>query len=343
MSQITHLNTEEMRELQGMSLEAKTLYVFELRRYADENGITGLVRRHSYQSFREQLTVLPDPKSTKKASAITEGKIRAVLVELERHGLIEKLPEPLVFRLVFATRHQSVRNMNDGRTTASATASATNESPTAATVSAASATASATAPTSDEQRTSPVTVKQKHNPPNPPESGGKADDLADQPKAQAKAVDQGESDLDNLLSTVWTKPEHSREMFAMPVNWTCTADELEKYLKLMHVKALVNGKRIMASQLTQDVLADFVRTMHAEGRRQRHEQWVSKLAGWLVTVLANRFKVHGSGLRPEDDPNFDYPLHRSADVPRTQNVIPVEQARSNIARIRSQLNSGVAA
>ena len=62
-----------------------------------------------------------------------------------------------------------------------------------------------------------------------------------------------------------------------------------------------------------------------------------------MTVLANRFKAHGSGLRPEDDPDFDYPLHRSADVPRTQNVIPVEQARSSIARIRSLLNSGVAA
>jgi hypothetical protein len=191
--------------------------------------------------------------------------------------------------------------------------------------------------------TSPVTVKQKHNPPNPPESGGKADDLLVDTEAPAKAVNQDDADLDTLLGTVWTKPEHSREMFEMPVNWTCTDDELEKYLKLMHVKALVNGKRVTANQLTQDVLADFVRTMHAAGRRQRHEQWVSKLAGWLVTVLANRFKVHGSGLRPEDDPNFDYPLHRSADVPRTQNVIPVEQARSNIARIRSQLNNGVAA
>lgn len=343
MSQITHLNTEEMRALQGMSLEAKTLYVFELRRYADENGITGRARRHSYQSFREQLTVFPDPKSTKKASAITEGKIRAVIVELERHGLIEKLPEPLVFQLVLATRHQSVQNMNDGRATDRATARTTEPTPRAATLSEARTTARTTAPTADEQRTSPVTIKQEHNPPNPPESGGKADDLLAKPEAPAKAVNQGDADLDTLLSAVWTKPEHSREMFAMPVNWTCTTDDLEKYLKLMHVKALVNGKRVTANQLTQDVLADFVRTMHAEGRRQRHEQWVSKLAGWLVTVLANRFKAHGSGLRPEDDPNFDYPLHRSADVPRTQNVIPVEQARSNIARIRSQLNNGVAA
>ena len=348
---IGYWNDEEDAALQGLSLEAQIIYLRGIRRFADKNGVAGVERRINRSSLSEVCHFLPDRRSPRPESKPTWDSVKHRLAELERAGLIVRM-ENLVFQLPYASQDNSVQMKTAGRRpamTAPKTARETTPNEPLGHNGFNAVDDTQDGPQDDTPQTvvdgttSPVTVNQKHNPPNPPESGGKADDLADQPKAPAKAVDQGESDLDTLLSTVWTKPEHSREMFAMPVNWTCTDDELEKYLKLMHVKALVNGKRVTANQLTQDVLADFVRTMHAAGRRQRHEQWVSKLAGWLVTVLANRFKAHGSGLRPEDDPDFDYPLHRSADVPRTQNVIPVEQARSNIARIRSLLNSGVAA
>ncbi len=114
MTQLSYLNTDEMSALQGMTLEARVLYVFELRRYADSNGITGRARRHSYQSFREQLTVIPDWGSKQAKTEVTEKKIRVVLAELERHGLIEKLDGPLVFCLPLAMQYQSVQKRKGG-------------------------------------------------------------------------------------------------------------------------------------------------------------------------------------------------------------------------------------
>lgn len=166
MSQMAFLNADEMRALQGMTLEAKALYVFEFRRYADANGVTGRARRHSYQSLREQLTVVPDWGSKQsRQPEITEGKIRAVIAELERHGLLERAGTGLVFSLPLATQHKSVQKRNDGGTTAIATdrttAGTTAQTPTAATVAEEGTTGGTTGGTTDEnaeeQRTSPIT------------------------------------------------------------------------------------------------------------------------------------------------------------------------------------------
>lgn len=92
----------------------------------------------------------------------------------------------------------------------------------------------------------------------------------------------------------------------MPVNWTCQTDEIEKYLVLMHVKALVNGKRVTASQITPEIMADFIRSNHAEGRRLRHDQWVNKLAGYLVARIQ-------AGLNRESPDNVS--THRVAAKP----------------------------
>ena len=117
MTQILHLTIPELQAMQGLSLEARTLYVFELRRYVGPDDVSGRVRRHSYQSFREQLTFVPDRGSKKRQPEITVGKIRAALAELERAGLIEMLPEPLVFLLKMTSVYKSAQMRNDRGTT----------------------------------------------------------------------------------------------------------------------------------------------------------------------------------------------------------------------------------
>lgn len=163
MTQITHINADEMRALQGMSLEAKTLYVFELRRYADENGVTGLVRRHSYQSFREQLTVVPDWGSKQaRQPEITEKKIRVILAELERHGLIEKAGANLVFRLPMSARDESVQKRKGGGRAAIGAEGRAETNATAAMVSGKGWAEGRADENAEEGRTSPVTINNNY-------------------------------------------------------------------------------------------------------------------------------------------------------------------------------------
>lgn len=174
-------------------------------------------------------------------------------------------------------------------------------------------------------------------PPNPPAGGEEVG------KAPGEAQAPTEAELENQLLENWCKPDNSRVQYQMPVNWTCQTYEIEKYLLLMHAKALVNGKRVTASQITPEIMADFIRSNHAEGRRLRHDQWINKLAGYLVARIQAGFNRDGGQLLPENNPNFDYPLHVSK--PRSASALPVEEQRARIRLIQGLLgdDEGVAA
>lgn len=168
------------------------------------------------------------------------------------------------------------------------------------------------------------------NPPNPPAGGEEVGQtFGDEPKSPISTLE------DQLLET-WSKPDNQRIQYQIPVNWTCQTEELEQYLLLMHVKALVNGKRVTAHQITPEIMADFIRSNHADGRRLRHAQWVNKLAGYLVARIQAGLSRDGGQLLPENNPNFDYPLHVSQ--PRSGDALPAEEQRARIRLIRSALD-----
>ena len=312
MSQITFLNVDEMRTMQGLSLEAKVLYVFELRRYADENGVTGLVRRHSFQSFKEQLTVVPDWGSKQqKSSNITVGKLRAIIAELERHGLLEKQPEPLVFRLPMATRHESVQKRNDRGTTRIATqgttagttqgttqgnltaAKDTEEGTTQGTTS--GTTVGTTRERAEERHTSPIT--------------------AFTTSTTAREVETGH-----------------RRAFALTLDW--------KPSDLFDQRAKPQG--VDPALLTPFMLAAFVSHYEAEGRTNNQGQWENLLVKWIkreqgspqVAASPDRHARPSSPQQPINaitDPNaYVLPLLQ----PRKEKEIPAEERQRQLAELR---------
>lgn len=109
MSLMLRLTSDELEALAGVRHDARLLYLLGLRPYMDfKTGVVGVKRRVSYQGFRELLEVFPDRGSAAGAvQSPTKSALRALLLLLERHGLIEKLAQrrridPMVFKLPFA-------------------------------------------------------------------------------------------------------------------------------------------------------------------------------------------------------------------------------------------------
>lgn len=86
---ITSWNAAEDLALQGLSLAAQLVYLRGLRRYMDyATGLVGVKRRVSYQGLLETISVEPDWGCNKRVPRPTRDKLRAVLDELKRHGLV---------------------------------------------------------------------------------------------------------------------------------------------------------------------------------------------------------------------------------------------------------------
>ena len=118
--------SEEDALLSGLSLEAQILYLRSLKPYVDfKTGISGLVKRHSYQEFTEVLAFVPCARSRiKPGPRPTREFLRARLAELERAGLIEQYKEdgddkvtPLTFRLLSVQNGSFIKNLNTQSTT----------------------------------------------------------------------------------------------------------------------------------------------------------------------------------------------------------------------------------
>lgn len=113
--------------------QAQVLYLRVLRRHMDfDTGIVGLSRRLSEVMFAEWLEVHPAQGSTAKKIRPTRGEVRAMVRQLERKGLLERVPKdkrgvlPLVFRLPLARtgliRPKCERQINDPKKTVGTTA-----------------------------------------------------------------------------------------------------------------------------------------------------------------------------------------------------------------------------
>lgn len=102
-----------------LSHEARVLYVMCIRRYMDyRTGLTGTVRKVSYQMFQERLEVQRRRGSKLSPLIPTKKQLRGYVDELVSIGLIEKLPQqkrtdPMVFRCLLANT-DSVRFDEEG-------------------------------------------------------------------------------------------------------------------------------------------------------------------------------------------------------------------------------------
>lgn len=100
---------DEDRRLDYLDHAAQVLYLRVLRRRVDfDTGIVGVSCRLSYQAIAEWLEIRPEWGSNKSVERLSIGRIRALLLMLERAGLIERVTKngrvlPLVFKLVFAS------------------------------------------------------------------------------------------------------------------------------------------------------------------------------------------------------------------------------------------------
>lgn len=122
----TSWNDDEEGALMYLHHRAQVLYLRGLRRYMDfSTGIVGDKRRVSLQQMRECLEVNPDKESKQDRYQPTYHAIRASLAQLERHGLIRRLPkahklDPMRFFLPLASiRPHEEPQMNRKGTTAS--------------------------------------------------------------------------------------------------------------------------------------------------------------------------------------------------------------------------------
>ncbi|MGB2220845.1 MAG: DnaT-like ssDNA-binding domain-containing protein [Neptunomonas phycophila] len=127
------MNQSEFEALESSHLphEARTLYVMCLRRYMDySTGLTGKVRKVSYQMFKEQLEVRRERGSKIPDYIPTKQAIRELLAKLEKAGLIQRIPQkkrtdPMIFRCVLAStgsiRLNEEQHMNNIGATTQAT------------------------------------------------------------------------------------------------------------------------------------------------------------------------------------------------------------------------------
>lgn len=96
---VTQWNDEEDAAMQGLPHMAQLLYLRCLRRYMDyRTGVVGRARRVSLQMFREAMVVEREIGSTlREDEAVTVKQVRVALGQLERAGLIYRLPQPKKF------------------------------------------------------------------------------------------------------------------------------------------------------------------------------------------------------------------------------------------------------
>ena len=113
---MVRLNDDEEGALLGLRHDARLLYLEGLRPYMDfKTGVVGVKRRVSYKGFKELLEVFPDRGSSVGAvQSPTKSSLRALLLLLERHGLVVKVEQrrridPMVFELPLADYDAKVR------------------------------------------------------------------------------------------------------------------------------------------------------------------------------------------------------------------------------------------
>jgi hypothetical protein len=130
----SYIDDDELEALRGLAHEARTLYREGLRPYMDySTGLVGVKRVVCYKGFRELIEVTPD-RGSKRGSVVpvTKSMVRSLVALLERHGLVEKIPQSsridtMVFRLPLAgcdekNRENEQRHKNDITATAQAAA-----------------------------------------------------------------------------------------------------------------------------------------------------------------------------------------------------------------------------
>ena len=117
MSVSIRLSDDEEDALRGLRLDARLLYLMGIRPFMDySTGIVGVKRIVCYKGFRELLEVAPDRGSRLGAvSAPSKSLVRNLLVLLERHGLVEKIPQrrrvdAMVFKLPLAIVDEKIRS-----------------------------------------------------------------------------------------------------------------------------------------------------------------------------------------------------------------------------------------
>ncbi|RBL67281.1 hypothetical protein C3E98_032825, partial [Pseudomonas sp. MWU13-2625] len=102
----------ELDALQGLPLGAQILYLREIRRYMDyATGVTGIMRRISWDGLREVLEVEPRPGIAR--SLPSKKQVRRLAEWLERAGLVRNISvmagKQLIFPLPLSMSNSSVQ------------------------------------------------------------------------------------------------------------------------------------------------------------------------------------------------------------------------------------------
>lgn len=112
------INDDEQEILRRSELShpAKLLYLLGLRPYMDyRTAIVGKARRISYQQLHEVLEFIPLPGSQRGKGDYTQSAIRNLIIELERMGLVRRLPNDhraLFLECLVADREDASKNRN---------------------------------------------------------------------------------------------------------------------------------------------------------------------------------------------------------------------------------------
>ncbi len=116
MSLTGRWSADEDALLHELPHAVQVLYLRGLRRFADEHGIVGLVRRVSERSLVETLTV-PSTRGRHRAKEVAPDRnaVQRALATLEKAGLVRAAPDlgPFVFRLPYALQGKSARRMTE--------------------------------------------------------------------------------------------------------------------------------------------------------------------------------------------------------------------------------------
>ncbi|MFB6311528.1 MAG: hypothetical protein ABEH64_10165 [Salinirussus sp.] len=108
-------NDIEDDALQGLRAHTQVMYLRGIRKHMDyASGYAGYKRRLSYQQLAEAVGEAPDQGGNWKAAPLTKHAVRASVAELERAGLVERVPadRALIFRLPLADVDESAQKMN---------------------------------------------------------------------------------------------------------------------------------------------------------------------------------------------------------------------------------------
>ena len=115
-----------------------------------------------------------------------------------------------------------------------------------------------------------------------------------------------------------TRQENARQPVTMSPDWKPG----EQF------KALMMLAGIRPDALTDALLAKF--QIHHNGESKAQNKWESRLVTWC-----KRERPETNQLAPENNPDFDYPLHVSQ--PRSESAVSPEKARMYIDGLLSQL------